>query len=470
MRGRGYTFSLQSTFWRGLALAVASTALPLYVQAQRALTNTDFEDNDPSGSGAPNYQIYDDTDVPGWVDQTGKIELWDHNFLGVASYSGQVHAEMNANSPGTLYQDICMETGENFDWTFAHAARAGGPGHNPQVAVFEVVDPGTGTLVQSLSTQNSFIGGGWSVNVGATTYTGPAGVQRFQFRSTNPGSYGNFLDNIVVSLAAYVEMGADDANAESISSGPGMIVSGTVDVPTEVSFSVTGGTATLGSDYTIDAGSVTVPAGVYPDVFFPLPITIIDDAAFESDETIDFAIGAPSSAELTIASGQCGPAPNLAATYTIFDNDPNLDISKTVETFDPALASADIFSLPGNDVIYTFNIENTGNGPIDTDSLFLVDELPNAITFFNGDMDGPAGPETDAVSFSQTGTGLSFDPVLHVGFSDGGVMPSTFADCAYSPSAGYDDDVTHVCIQPDGNLAAGSPGNAATFQFRARIK
>ena len=231
---------------------------------------------------------------------------------------------------------------------------------------------------------------------------------RFQFRSTNPGSYGNFLDNIVVSLAAYVEMGSDDANAESISSAPGMIVSGTVDVATDVSFSVTGGTATLGSDYTVSASTITVPPGVYPDVFFPLPVTIIDDAVFEPDETIEFTIGTPSSAELTIASGQCGPAPNLAATYTIFDNDPYLDIAKTVETFDPALASADIFSLPGNDVIYTFNIENTGNGPIDTDSLFLVDELPDEITFFNGDVDGPAGPETDTVSFSQSGTGLSF--------------------------------------------------------------
>lgn len=470
MKCRGKLSSLQSTVWRGLALTVAVTTLPLFAQAQRALTNTDFEDNNPRGPGAPNYQIYDDIDVPGWVDQTGKIELWDDMFQSVPSYSGQVHAEMNANSPGTLYQDICMETGENFDWTFAHAARSGGPGHNPQVAVFEIVDPGTGILVQSLATQNSFIGGGWSVNVGAATYTGPAGVQRFQFRSTNPGSYGNFLDNIVVSLAAYVEMGADDANAESISSGPGMIVSGTVDVATNVSFSVTGGTATLGSDYTIDAGSVTVPPGVYPDVFFPLPITILDDAVFESDETIAFAIGAPSSAELTIASGQCGPAPNLAATYTIYDNDPNLDISKTVETFDPALAGADIFSVPGNDVIYTFYIENTGNGPIDTDSLLLIDELPDEIIFFNGDMDGPAGPETNAISFSQTGTGLSFDPALHVAFSDSGVMPSTFADCTYSPSAGYDEDITHICIQPDGHLDAGAPGDTAVFQFRALIR
>ena len=445
--------------------------MPVYAQAQRALSNTDFEENDPRGAGAPSYQIYNDANVPGWEDETGRIELWDSGFQGIPAYSGQVFAEMNANSPGTLYQDICMENGESFDWTFAHAARSGGPGYNPQVAVFEIVDPSTGTLVQSLASQDSFIGGGWSVNTGNATYTGPAGMQRFQFRSTNPGSYGNFLDNIVVSLAAYVEMASDNAGAEALSSGPGMVVTGTVDVTTNVSFSVTGGTATLGTDYTVDSSTITVPPGVYTDVFFALPITIIDDADFEPDETIEVAIGTPSSAELTIASGQCGPLPDTTTTYTITDDDPNLQISKSVAVFDPSLSgSTDVFSIPGNDVIYTFDIQNTGNGPIDSDTLFLVDALPSELTFYNADMDGPSGPETAPISFSQTGTSLSFDPALHVGFASGAAMPLSFTDCSYTPSTGYDESITHVCIQPDGTLQSGSPGDRANFQFRARIK
>ncbi|MEP1142701.1 MAG: hypothetical protein ABJH52_03205 [Henriciella sp.] len=445
--------------------------LPFAAEAQRALSNTDFEENDPRGPGNTSYQIYSDAVVPGWEDETNRIELWDTGYQGIPSYSGLVHAEMNANAPGTLYQDICMENGESFTWTFAHAARAGGPGHNPQVAVFEIVDPVTGTLVQAMATQNSFIGGGWSVNTGGATYTGPAGMQRFQFRSTNPGSYGNFLDNIIVSLAAYVEMGADAGDTESISTGPGMIVSGTVGSLTTVSFSVTGGSATLGADYTVDASTISVPAGVYTDVFIPLPITIINDAEFETDETIEIAIGTPSSSELTIASGQCGPSPNLSATYTILDDDPDLSIQKSVAPFDVSLGgSSSVYSIPGNDVVYTFDIQNSGNGPMDVNSLFLVDALPDEITFYNDDIDGPAGPETGAVAFSQTGTGLVFDPALHVRFSDASVMPNSFDDCSYPAGSGYDMNITHVCIQPDGALDAGSPGNTASFKFRATIK
>lgn len=450
-------------FAAGLIMSSAFVA-----DAQRALTNTGFEDNDPRGPGNTTYQILSDSVVPGWEDETNRIELWDTGFNGIVSHSGQVHAEMNANSPGTLYQDICMENGESFTWTFAHAARSGGPGHNPQVAVFEIVDPTTGILVQSMATQNSFIGAGWSVNTGGATYSGPSGLQRFQFRSTNPGSYGNFLDSIVVSLAAYVEMAADAGDDESANSGPGMIVSGTVDTSTDVAFSVTGGTATLGLDYTVDAPSLTVPPGVYRDVFFPLPMTILEDALLETNETIEIAIGAPSSSELTVASGQCGPSPNLNTVYTIVDNDPDLSIQKSVQAFDPALAgSGDIFAIPGNDVIYTFDLANNGNGPMDADTLLLIDALPGEITFYNGDIDGAAGPETDVIAFTQSGSGLVFDPGLHIGFSNSGAMPANFGDCTYTPDPGYDVSVTHICLQPDGALEAGA---SARFQFRATIR
>lgn len=452
---------------RAAAMASASLMVGFSAEAQRAFSNTGFEENDPRGPGNTTYQILSDSDVPGWEDETNRIELWDTGFQGIVSHSGLVHAEMNANAPGTLYQEICMENGESLDWTFAHAARAGGPGHNPQVAVFEIVDPSSGTLVQSMATQDSYIGAGWSVNTGSAIYTGPSGLQRFQFRSTNSGSYGNFLDTIVVSLAAYVEMAADDADAESVASGPGMMVSGTVDVLTTVSFTVTGGTATLGDDYTVDAASLSVPAGVYRDVFFPLPITILEDAEFESDETIEIDIGVPSSSELTIASGQCGPSPNITSVYTIEDNDPDMAIVKSVAAFDPSLSGADVFALPGNDVVYTFEIENSGNGPIDADSLFLVDALPAELIFYNDDLDGPSGPESASVPFTQTGSGLSFDPTLHVGFTAGSTPPASFADCTYVPSAGYDATITHVCIQPSGTLDV---GDQATFKFRAQIK
>ena len=42
------------------------------------------------------------------------------------SLPSNVLAEMNANLPGTLFQNICLVNGEPIGWTFAHRARAGG--------------------------------------------------------------------------------------------------------------------------------------------------------------------------------------------------------------------------------------------------------------------------------------------------------------------------------------------------------
>lgn len=46
--------------------------------------------------------------------------------------------------------------------------------------------------------------------------------------------------------------------------------------------------------------------------------------------------------------------------------------------------SAGTFSIPGNDMRYTIGIANKGPGSITTNSVFLVDSLPNTVTFFNG--------------------------------------------------------------------------------------
>lgn len=455
-----------------MAICISLAILPMlaipYANAQRAFVNTSFEDNDPSGPGVANFQIFNDDDVPGWEDQTGQIELWDSGFLSTPSYDGNVHAEMNASSPGTFYQDICMESGETFSWSFAHGARAGGA--DPQIAVFEVVEPATGTLVQSLATQSTAIGAGWSLNTGTATYSGAAGTKRFQFRSTNPGSYGNFLDAIVVSLAAYVEMDANSNSAEASSSGPGMVVSGTTTVSVDIPFTITGGTATLTDDYTVDAAFVTIPPGVYADVAFALPITIVDDSVLEPDETIIFEIGTPSSTQIKVASGNCGPLPKTSATHTIEDNDPNLSIAKSVETYDEDLSDGiAAYALPGNDVIYTITIVNSGNGPTDTDSVVLIDALPSQIEFYNGDIDD-AGPQTDPVVFTQSGAGLGFFYASNIGYASGAIAPTSFSNCNYTPLAGYDPAVRYICLNPDGAFGSGDPAPTASIQFRARIK
>ena len=143
-----------------------------------------------------------------------------------------------------------------------------------------------------------------------------------------------------------------------------------------------------------------------------------------------------------------------------------LTASKSVALFDTAPTA---YALPGEDVIYSILVTNEGSGASDTDSIFLVDTLPNELIFFNGDIDGP-GPATGAVRFAQNSASLSFDPAVDVKYSNGAVAPASFAACNYAPSAGYDPAVKFICLNPKGAMANGTPSPNFTLDFRAQIK
>lgn len=145
---------------------------------------------------------------------------------------------------------------------------------------------------------------------------------------------------------------------------------------------------------------------------------------------------------------------------------PTLTATKSVSVYNPGGTTP--FAIPGNDVVYALTVQNSGAGPVDADTVLIIDTLPAQVTFFNGDMDG-AGPATGAILFTQSGAGLTFSLATDVRYSNSATRPSTFGACAYTPAAGYDPNVLHVCLNPKGAMAAG-PGSSFTAQFRARIK
>ena len=300
-------------------------------QAQRVIVNPSFESNDPQGPGAANYEIYSNGSVIGWDSASGEIELWDSNFNGVPAYAGSVFAEMNANVPGALYQNICMVNGELIGWTFAHRARSGGPA--TQTARFQIANS-AGTQLQALASQSSTVNNVWNVNTGSTTYTGPSGVQRVQFITTDAGSFGNFLDDIRITLNPFIELSTASASGvESLATAnlPTLTVNGTLFTARTVNVSVTGGTATLGSDYTTPGGganfTVTIPAGTYQNAAVPLGIQIVDDTATEGSETIQIALGTGTGYTVS-STTSCGGAARTASTYTITDNDSPVVLAK----------------------------------------------------------------------------------------------------------------------------------------------
>ena len=144
-----------------------------------------------------------------------------------------------------------------------------------------------------------------------------------------------------------------------------------------------------------------------------------------------------------------------------------LSASKTVNVWDPA--SLGLYAIPGNDVIYTISAANTGAGYTDDGSLFLVDSIPADMEFYNGDIDD-GGPETGPVSFVDSGSGLSFDAATDIGYSNAAAKPTDFSQCTYTPAAGYDPAVKHVCVQPTGQMQPGDPDPGFAINFRCKIK
>lgn len=127
------------------------------------------------------------------------------------------------------------------------------------------------------------------------------------------------------------------------------------------------------------------------------------------------------------------------------------------------------FAIPGNDVYYTLTVTNSGDGAVDTNTLFLVDPIPSEVEFFNGDIDG-GGPATGAVYFTQAGAGLTFTLATDVRYSNAGSAPASFAACTYTPAAGYDPNVRYLCLNPKGRMVGGAPDPTFSAQFRARVK
>jgi hypothetical protein len=87
-------------------------------------------------------------------------------------------------------------------------------------------------------------------------------------------------------------------------------LSATSETDVTVGYSVTGGTATgSGTDYTLASGVATIPAG---DLTTDIVLSVVDDALFETNETIVIALAGPSGATTGI---------RISYTYTIQDND-----------------------------------------------------------------------------------------------------------------------------------------------------
>ena len=118
------------------------------------------------------------------------------------------------------------------------------------------------------------------------------------------------------------------------SSGPSIHIAGTLASPATITVKISGGTATIGADYSLtvpfQAGNTTntvvlnIPAGVYDGTsassIFAIPFSTFADNIPEPDETVQFTITNVTGATLASLAG-CGTAPIVGQTYTILNDD-----------------------------------------------------------------------------------------------------------------------------------------------------
>ncbi len=307
------------------------------------------------GTAAPNTNC-NAAGGPG-VSGTGNIiELWLNGFNGVTPRSGRVFAELNANSPSTLHQNVCVLQNEDITWRYSHRARGAGTDvmdfYVGAAATGRVIRTSTtntggtainfcqdGSNVSTVSSCTQATTGTWGDYGGVFKWLGTSGVTSINFQAISAVgglTQGNFLDEVYFYLKPIVEFSASNSSGlESIAvpAAPLLHVVGTLTSPLTISVSVTGGTAVLGTDYTTPSGTanfnITIPVGVYTDTStFATGITINNDKIANGDRTIIMKVN-PNTAYIVSSSQTCGSSVNNPATYTILDDDANLRIINT---------------------------------------------------------------------------------------------------------------------------------------------
>ena len=392
--------------WLAAGGMLLGIALPAGAQVQRSFVNLGFEQ---PALATPGCRVYiASSQVPGWqtthppaatenvggcvvpggFNQTAPVlELWrtprDNSSGGaVNAPQGVQIAELNAVVASRIYQNICLINGERVDWRFSHRGRGSASVRD----IAEMKIGASSTIVRVGTTNNGAsdpvivsqgtatqanVGGNasWVRYQGTFAYAGATGVSNMGFEAISAqggASNGNLLDDIQIELAPFVEfVRPSSSSPEAVGNNlPTLRVNGTVRTAFNVTVQITGGTATLGTDYTTPGNSTTltvnVPAGTYDGTGaasqFALPVTIVDDATAEPNETIEFAIPpppAPVPPFLLASSTTCGGAVQTTWTYTIIDDDASVSLSKN------AAAPVPVAGNPAQaDIVYTIVANN----------------------------------------------------------------------------------------------------------------
>lgn len=169
---------------------VSASGTNCLTTATGQLINLSFED----GPQPATYGIYSDDTLAGWSTTTGEVEIWNDGYNGIETPDGRQFVELDANRPGTFYQDLETVPGDLLEWSFAHRGRS--KIDTIELLIGEPQDAGD----VNLAAEGEFSTGpdSWTYYTG--TYEVPADQTRTRFAwrsvSDTASSIGNFLDDI----------------------------------------------------------------------------------------------------------------------------------------------------------------------------------------------------------------------------------------------------------------------------------
>jgi uncharacterized repeat protein (TIGR01451 family) len=369
--------------------SLLAQALVAQAQVQRSFTNPSFES--PSMGGAA---FTFPTSMDGWQNSpAGSIfEVWTTglvNDIPARSGSQLIELESDSSRP-TVFQGLCIASGETVNWKISHRGRGGVDifqaflgdtvaSMSSSVVATTVLtggimraatgDSASSTSIQTCHNGSSLTGttscaatvvNGWADYSGTFTWNGASGVKFLGLTSVSTArgvGQGNVLDDIQFNLKPFVELGTvaganTTSGSESISSPLiGIRPVGIFSTTATIAVTVSGGSAVLGIDFNTPSGSTTFNVSIPPGNFsgstlIPFGVTIINDSQRETDETIVFSINPSISSDpfIVAATSVCGASANTTATYTITDND-TAAAPTVAKAFSPASVLAGIDSL-----------------------------------------------------------------------------------------------------------------------------
>lgn len=457
---------------RVVSIILLFTFLSGTITAQRAITNPSIEL--PAFANATVVQAAEGT-VPGWLTThpvnagacgpgCRPIERWSTGFGGFlpATGAGVRWVELNAFTNSMIYQSVCMTNGESFGYSFAHRGRISAT--EDDVAQFRLGIP-TGLPagskpadtysfpIATARTQNdgggaaptahpnatvAFAAGGngWRRYSGTFSYTGTTQVANIGFVAISAagGSLGagNLIDDWQITLSPYLEFSpasASGAEGTVVAGGsitpanrPAFRIGGTLAAPVTVNFQVTGGSAAIGTDYsmtepfqagnTTPTATVTIPVGTYDGTsaasLFPIPFSINTDFFVEPDETVEFTItSAPGTTFASVLS--CGTPPVMTSSYTIVNDD--------IITAAPVMISGQVLNNDGWPIMnarlrLTSTTGETYSARTNPFGYFRFDNVPSGTTYVLETSAKGHSFEPQTMSVNDDITGLIITPTV----------------------------------------------------------